>query len=100
VAAVGPEAIGTEAITPDSISRVPLVTVLSDDPKSFAEIVYTWLPLTYALNVVNRSMGNLYPLLPLHRGTGQPPLRARRRDPELRSRPVGVPAGRADGAAS
>ena len=35
-----------------------------EDPKGFAEIVDTWLPLTYALNAVNRSMGkdDLYPL--------------------------------------
>ena len=26
-------------------------------PASFDEVVETWLPLTYALNAVNRSMG-------------------------------------------
>ena len=36
-----------------------------EDPKGFAEIVDTWLPLTYALNAVNRSMGkdDLYPFV-------------------------------------
>jgi len=33
------------------------------EPTGFPEIVDTWLPLTYALNAVNRSMGkaDLYP---------------------------------------
>ena len=32
---------------------------------SFAEIIDNWLPLTYALNAVNRSMGlqDLYPFI-------------------------------------
>jgi hypothetical protein len=36
-----------------------------DDPGAFAEIIATWLPLTYALNAVNRSMGkdDLYPFV-------------------------------------
>jgi len=36
-----------------------------DDPGAFAEIIDTWLPLTYALNAVNRSMGkdDLYPFV-------------------------------------
>ncbi len=51
-----PDSISPDAISPDAISRAPLATVLSDDPKSFAEIVDTWL-LAYALNAVNRSMG-------------------------------------------
>jgi hypothetical protein len=38
-------------------------TLDHDDP--FSEIVDTWLPLTYALNAVNRSMGleDLYPFV-------------------------------------
>ena len=37
----------------------------SERPASFDEIVETWLPLTYALNAVNRSMGaqDLYPFV-------------------------------------
>jgi hypothetical protein len=33
--------------------------------ESFAEIIDNWLPLTYALNAVNRSMGlqDLYPFI-------------------------------------
>jgi hypothetical protein len=36
-----------------------------EDPKGFAEVVDTWLPLSYALNAVNRSMGkdDLYPFV-------------------------------------
>jgi hypothetical protein len=39
--------------------------VPSERPATFAEIVETWLPLTYALNAVNRSMGahDLYPFV-------------------------------------
>jgi hypothetical protein len=38
-------------------------TIDADDP--FSEIIDTWLPLTYALNAVNRSMGldDLYPFV-------------------------------------
>ena len=34
-------------------------------PQMFTEIIGTWLPLTYALNAVNRSMGftDLYPFV-------------------------------------
>ena len=37
----------------------------SERPATFDEIVETWLPLTYALNAVNRSMGanDLYPFV-------------------------------------
>ncbi len=37
----------------------------SEQPSTFDEIVETWLPLTYALNAVNRSMGanDLYPFV-------------------------------------
>ena len=36
-----------------------------EDPRGFDEIIHTWLPLTYALNAVNRSMGkdDLYPFV-------------------------------------
>ena len=45
--------------------EVPLESVPSERPASFDEIVATWLPLTYALNAVNRSMGvpDLYPFV-------------------------------------
>ncbi len=53
----GPEA----ATTPGA----PLAAAPREDPGGFAEIVDTWLPLTYALNAVNRSMGkdDLYPFV-------------------------------------
>jgi hypothetical protein len=43
----------------------PLDAVPSEQPSTFEEIVETWLPLTYALNAVNRSMGanDLYPFV-------------------------------------
>jgi len=43
----------------------PLAAVPTEEPSSFDEIVETWLPLTYALNAVNRSMGahDLYPFV-------------------------------------
>ena len=45
--------------------RAPLDSTPREDPDGFAEIVETWLPLTYALNAVNRSMGkdDLYPFV-------------------------------------
>jgi hypothetical protein len=45
--------------------EVPLEAVPSERPGTFDEIVETWLPLTYALNAVNRSMGanDLYPFV-------------------------------------
>jgi hypothetical protein len=53
----GPDA----ATTPD----VPLGSVPMEDPSGFREIEQSWLPLTYALNAVNRSMGrdDLYPFV-------------------------------------
>jgi hypothetical protein len=51
---------GPDAVTsPDA----PLEATPHEDPSGFAEIERTWLPLTYALNAVNRSMGkdDLYP---------------------------------------
>jgi hypothetical protein len=43
----------------------PLRALPRDTPASFDEIVNTWLPLSYALNAVNRSMGkdDLYPFV-------------------------------------
>ncbi len=49
------------AVTADlSLSAAP---VQEDDRRPFQELVADWLPLTYALNAVNRSMGrgDLYP---------------------------------------
>jgi hypothetical protein len=49
---------------PDAVTETPLTATPGEtDPTSFAQIIDTWLPLTYALNAVNRSMGNddLYP---------------------------------------
>jgi hypothetical protein len=49
---------------PDAVTETPLAAAPTEaDPTSFAEVVDTWLPLTYALNAVNRSMGkdDLYP---------------------------------------
>jgi hypothetical protein len=45
--------------------EAPLEAVPRERPASFDEIVGTWLPLTYALNAVNRSMGasDLYPFV-------------------------------------
>jgi hypothetical protein len=45
--------------------EAPLEAVPSEQPATFDEIVETWLPLTYALNAVNRSMGaqDLYPFV-------------------------------------
>jgi hypothetical protein len=42
-----------------------LEAVPQDDPDDFAQLIDTWLPLTYALNAVNRSMGkdDLYPFV-------------------------------------
>jgi hypothetical protein len=53
----GPEAAAS--------SGAPLAAVPREDPSGFDEIVGTWLPLTYALNAVNRSMGkdDLYPFV-------------------------------------
>jgi hypothetical protein len=43
----------------------PLEPMPREEPGTFDEIVGTWLPLTYALNAVNRSMGahDLYPFV-------------------------------------
>jgi hypothetical protein len=43
----------------------PVTSVPSDGVDAFAEITRTWLPLTFALNAVNRSMGkgDLYPFV-------------------------------------
>jgi hypothetical protein len=43
----------------------PVESTPREDPSGFAEIIDTWLPLTYALNAVNRAMGkdDLYPFV-------------------------------------
>jgi hypothetical protein len=43
----------------------PLASVPLDSERDFDEIINAWLPLTYALNAVNRSMGkdDLYPFV-------------------------------------
>jgi hypothetical protein len=43
----------------------PLIAIPDDAPNSFVQLIDTWLPLTYALNAVNRSMGkdDLYPFV-------------------------------------
>ncbi len=58
-------------VTGPATAPAELVELLRSDPaagqatRGFAEIVSAWLPLTYALNAVNRSMGkdDLYPFL-------------------------------------
>jgi hypothetical protein len=59
-AAFGLAVHGPVAADEDSLAATPTA-----DPKSFDEIIDTWLPLTYALNAVNRSMGkdDLYPFV-------------------------------------
>ncbi|HEX3827491.1 MAG TPA: putative zinc-binding metallopeptidase [Sporichthyaceae bacterium] len=64
-AAFGVVVAGPDLDTPPS-PEAPLASVpLEDPPDDFDEIVKTWLPLTFALNQVNRSMGrrDLYPFL-------------------------------------
>jgi hypothetical protein len=54
---------------PDAVARVKPTTDLRSAPREgdlpFAEILNEWLPLTYALNALNRSMGrdDLYPFV-------------------------------------
>lgn len=62
-AAFGLVISGPEAAHDDSLSSVP-VPEASDRP--FDAIIADWLPLTYALNAINRSMGHedLYPFTP------------------------------------
>ena len=61
-AAYGLVVEGPDAKAP---AAAPLEAVPSERPATFDEIVETWLPLTYALNAVNRSMGahDLYPFV-------------------------------------
>ena len=56
VAVEGPRAVGTDA----ELAAVPRT---SPDTQQFVTILEAWLPLTYALNAINRSMGrdDLYP---------------------------------------
>jgi hypothetical protein len=54
---------------PDAVARVKSAAELRSTPREgdlpFAEILSAWLPLTYALNALNRSMGHddLYPFV-------------------------------------
>ena len=59
----GPTA--TVLTAPADIASDPLATIPTDRADSIEELVGTWLPLTYALNAVNRSMGydDLYPFV-------------------------------------
>jgi hypothetical protein len=59
-AAFGLEIAGPDVVEDDSLSSVP-VPETTDRP--FETIIADWLPLTYALNAINRSMGHedLYP---------------------------------------
>jgi hypothetical protein len=64
-AAFGVVVAGPDLDTPPS-PEAPLVSVpVEDPPDDFDEIVKMWLPLTLALNQVNRSMGgkDLYPFV-------------------------------------
>jgi hypothetical protein len=64
-AAFGVVVAGPDLDTPPS-PDAPLASVpLEDPPDDFDEVVNMWLPLTFALNQVNRSMGrrDLYPFL-------------------------------------
>ena len=47
------------------MGRASCAAVPSRRPTTFGELIRTWLPLTYALNAVNRSMGkdDLYPFV-------------------------------------
>jgi len=58
-AAFGLIVAGPQATRDESLSAAPRHA----DPRSFESLIGDWLPLTYALNAVNRSMGrgDLYP---------------------------------------
>ena len=59
IVVAGPE-VGTDPDPTAPLSAVPL-----EDVDDFDQLIETWLPLTYALNAVNRSMGkkDLYPFV-------------------------------------
>jgi hypothetical protein len=61
-AAYGLVVEGPDAAAPP---EAPLEAVPREQPATFDEIIETWLPLTYALNAVNRSMGahDVYPFV-------------------------------------
>lgn len=63
-AAFGIVVAGPEVGTPPD-PTAPLASVPLEDVDDFDHLIDTWLPLTYALNAVNRSMGkkDLYPFV-------------------------------------
>lgn len=63
-AAFGIVVAGPEVGSPPD-PTAPLVSVPLEDVDDFDYLINTWLPLTYALNAVNRSMGkrDLYPFV-------------------------------------
>jgi len=58
-------AYGVTVGGPSAPVRADLHATPVDQPSGFAEIIDTWLPLTYALNALNRSMGfgDFYPFV-------------------------------------
>ncbi len=62
--AYGIVVVGPEVETPPD-PTAPLTSIPQDENRDFDELIDSWLPLTYALNAVNRSMGkkHLYPFV-------------------------------------
>jgi hypothetical protein len=58
-------AYGVRVDGPNAPARGELDSMPEDRPSSFEDVVAEWLPLTYALNAINRSMGrsDLYPFV-------------------------------------
>jgi hypothetical protein len=58
-------AYGVTVAGPSAPVRADLHATPADHPTDFTELVDTWLPLTYALNALNRSMGfgDFYPFV-------------------------------------
>ena len=83
-------AFGLAVDGPAAVTESPLAATPRElDPTSFAQVIDTWLPLTYALNAVSRSMGkeDLYPSYLSAPGAGEAPLRARRGAQPTQPRP-------------
>ena len=66
-------------------------------PRTMEALIADWLPLTYALNQLNRSMGSddLYPFVLAARGDGQARARARPRRPPVTDRELAAAAATA-----